>query len=221
MSASLVSIHTGKVAPLGPDGEPSGFVKHRRDGAVAVGELGLEGDAQADLSVHGGPNKAVYAYASAHYHGWVTDHPRHAAMFAPGVMGENLAIAGMTEADICVGDIHRIGTVLLQACQPRQPCFKLGLRFDDPMMVKAMVKSERAGWYYRVVQPGIVQAGDTVTLETRPHPGFAFTRLVSLVYRRNPTRDELEAMAGMEGIARQWRLQARQALRGSDGPAKL
>ena len=133
--------------------------------------------------------------------------PQHIGFIGLGVMGENLAVTGMTEADICVGDIHRIGTALLQAC------FKLGLRFDDPMMVKAMVKSERAGWYYRVIQPGVIQAGAALTLEQRPHPGFAFTRLVGLVYRRNPTRDELEAMAAMDGLARQWRLQAAQAIR--------
>jgi MOSC domain-containing protein YiiM len=219
MTATLLSIHTGKVAPLGPEGEPSGFVKHRRDVAVEVHALGLEGDEQADLSVHGGPDKAVYAYAAAHYPHWATAMPQHAELFAPGVMGENLAISGMDEGDICAGDIHRIGTALLQACQPRQPCFKLGLRFGDPMMVKAMVKNERAGWYYRVVQPGIVRAGDAVTLEERPHPDFAFTRLVTLVYRRNPSRDDLAAMAQMHGLARQWRLQAAQALRESDGPA--
>jgi MOSC domain-containing protein YiiM len=213
MMAAILSVHTGKVAPLGPDGEPSGFVKQRRDGAVAVGALGLDGDAQADLSVHGGPEKAVYAYAADHYPAWAADHPQHAALFAPGVMGENLAIAGMTEADVCVGDIHRIGSVLLQACQPRQPCFKLGLRFDDAMMVKAMVKNQRAGWYYRVVQPGIVRAGDAVTLEDRPHPDFAFARMVEIVYRRNPVRAELEAMAAMDGLARQWRAQAAQAIR--------
>lgn len=219
MSVILLSVHTGKVAPLGPDGEPSGFVKTRRDGAVEVRELGLEGDEQADLSVHGGPDKAVYAYAAAHYPGWAADHPKHAALFGPGVMGENLAVTGMAETDICVGDIHRIGSALLQACQPRQPCFKLALRFGDPLMVKVMVKNERSGWYYRVVQPGRITAGDAVMLEERPNPGFAFTRLVSLVYRRNPTREELEAMSHMEGLARQWRLQAAQALRQSDGPA--
>lgn len=213
MMASLLSIHTGKIAPLGPDGEPSGFVKTRREGAVDVHALGLEGDEQADLSVHGGPDKAVYAYAAGHYPIWAADHPKHAALFGPGVMGENLAVTGMREADICVGDIHRIGTALLQACQPRQPCFKLALRFSDPLMVKAMVKNERSGWYYRVVQPGTITPGDSVTLEERPHPGFAFTRLVSLVYRRNPAREELEAMARMDGLARQWRVQAAQALR--------
>jgi MOSC domain-containing protein YiiM len=213
MSATLLSVHTGKVAPLGPDGEPSGFVKTLRAGAVEVRELGLEGDEQADLSVHGGPDKAVYAYGAAHYPAWASDHPQHAALFGPGVMGENLAVAGMTEADICVGDMHRIGTALLQACQPRQPCFKLALRFGDARMVKAMVQNERSGWYYRVIEPGRIAAGDAVTLEARPHPGFAFTRLVSLVYHRNPGREELEAMAKMDGLARQWRLQAAQALR--------
>ena len=213
MIATLLSIHTGKVAPLGPESEPSGFVKHRRDGAVVVRELGLEGDEQADLSVHGGPDKAVYAYAAAHYPGWAADHPRHAVLFAPGVMGENLAVSGMTEADICVGDIHRIGTALLQACQPRQPCFKLGLQFGDPLMVKAMVRNERAGWYYRVLQPGALRAGEAVTLQDRPHPDFSFARLVTIVYRREPTRDELVRMAEMEGLARQWRIKAQQALR--------
>jgi MOSC domain-containing protein YiiM len=214
MTATLISVQTGKVAPLGPDAMPSGFVKRPRDGAVTVRDTGLDGDEQADLSVHGGPDKAVYGYAGAHYLRWAADHPRHAALFAPGVMGENLTVAGMEETDICVGDIHRIGTALLQACQPRQPCIKLALRFDDPLMVKAMVKTGRAGWYYRVVQPGLVQAGDAVTLEDRPNPDFSFARLVAIINHRNPERAELEAMTGMAGLALQWREQAQEALRG-------
>jgi len=214
VNASLISVQTGKVAPLGPDAMPSGFVKHVRSGAVNVREPGLEGDEQADLSVHGGPDKAVYGYAGAHYPRWAADHPRHAALFAPGVMGENLTIAGLEESDMCVGDIHRIGTALLQACQPRQPCIKLALRFDDPLMGKAMVKTGRAGWYYRVVQPGMVQAGDAVTLEERPHPDFSFARLVAIINHRNPAHAELKAMTGMTGLAQQWRDQAHEALRG-------
>jgi len=214
MSAILTSVQTGRVAPLGPDEIPSGFVKRPRDGVVTVHATGLEGDEQADLSVHGGPDKAVYGYAGAHYPRWAADHPRHAVLFAPGVMGENLTMAGLEETGICVGDIHRIGTALLQACQPRQPCIKLALRFDDPQMVKAMVKTGRAGWYYRVVQPGIVQAGDAVTLEDRPHPDFSFARLVTIINHRDPSRAELDAMTGMAGLARQWREQARNALDG-------
>jgi MOSC domain-containing protein YiiM len=213
MSASLLSVHTGKVAPLGPEGVPSGFVKLARRGTVAAGPEGLDGDAQADLSVHGGPDKAVYGYAADHYPRWAAEHPEHAGKFAPGVMGENLAVTGMDEAALCVGDIHQVGTALLQVCQPRQPCSKLALRFDDPLMVRAMVQNRRSGWYYRVLAPGELRAGDAVTLVERPHPDFAFARLVEIVYRRNPTPDELARMAQMEGLARQWRAQAKQALR--------
>jgi MOSC domain-containing protein YiiM len=215
MIGSLISVHTGKVAPLGPEAVPSGFVKLARQGAVAVGPEGLDGDAQADLSVHGGPDKAVYGYAADHYPGWAAEHPEHADRFAPGVMGENLAIAGLDEAALCVGDVHQIGTVLLQACQPRQPCFKLGLRFNDPMMVRAMVQNRRSGWYYRVLAPGVVQAGDAVRLHQRPHPDFSFARLVEIVYRRNPRPDELRRMAELDGLARQWRIKAAQTLRNS------
>jgi MOSC domain-containing protein YiiM len=213
----LLSVHTGQVAPLGPDGVPSGFVKQGRDGAVAVGMEGLEGDAQADLSVHGGPEKAVYAYAADHYPGWAAEHPEHAGKFAPGSMGENLAIADMTEATLCVGDVHRIGSALLQVCQPRQPCFKLGLHFDDPHMVRAMVQNLRSGWYYRVLATGALRAGDAVALEDRPNPDFPFARLVEIVYRRDPTRDELARMVELDGLARQWRIGARQALRTETG----
>ena len=217
MSASLLSVHTGKVAPLGPEGVPSGFVKLARTEPVAVEANGLNGDAQADLSVHGGPEKAVYGYGADHYPHWAAEHPRHAVRFSPGVMGENLAIAGLRETEICVGDIHRVGTALLQVCQPRQPCFKLGLHFDDPLMVKAMVQNQRSGWYYRVLEPGRLRAGDAVTLQDRPHPAFAFARLVEIVYRRNPTREELKRMSSLDGLARQWRVRAQQALRESPG----
>jgi MOSC domain-containing protein YiiM len=213
MIASVISVHTGRIAPLGAEGVPSGFVKHRRDGAVTVGETGLDGDEIADLTVHGGPDKAVYGYGVDHYPRWAAEQPGHAGLFGPGVMGENLAIAGLTEADLCVGDVHRIGDALLQACQPRQPCFKLALRFDDPMMVKAMVKSRRSGWYYRVLKAGRVAAGDAVALHARPNPDFPFSRLVEIVYARDPSREELTRMAAMDGLARQWVAQAKMALR--------
>ena len=120
MTAQLLSVQTGRIAPLGPDQVPSGFVKTSRQGAVRVGLLGLEGDSQADLTVHGGAEKAVYAYAAAHYPDWAAQFPKLAASFHGGAMGENLTVAGMTEADICVGDVHAAGTALLQVCQPRR-----------------------------------------------------------------------------------------------------
>src|SRR5580765_350121 len=122
--AHLLSVQTGRTAPLGPDGVPSAFVKIARQGAVAVTRLGLDGDEQADLTVHGGPEKAVYAYAAAHYPQWAAAFPQLEGHFSAGAMGENLTVSGLAEDGICVGDVHQAGSALLQVCQPRQPCFK-------------------------------------------------------------------------------------------------
>ncbi|MEI7607693.1 MAG: MOSC domain-containing protein [Rhodospirillaceae bacterium] len=164
IAGRVVSVHVGRVSPLGPNGEPSGFIKHAVAGPVSVGQLGLTGDEQADLRVHGGPDKAVYGYATSHYAAWTAEFPQHEALFVPGGLGENLAIAGMDETDICVGDVHAASSGLLQVCQPRKPCFKLALRFENNRLPKAMLRSGRSGWYYRVLQTGTVSAGDAVTL---------------------------------------------------------
>ena len=209
----VTAVNVGAIAPLGPDHVPSAFVKTGVAGSVAVAELGLEGDSQADLSVHGGPEKAVYGYAAAHYPAWRADFPEHADRFVPGGMGENLTIEGLTEADICVGDIHAIGSALLQVCQPRQPCFKFALRYADNRLPKAMVRSGRAGWYYRVLRPGRLAATDAVSVQDREGACFPFSRLVALIGRGNATEEELALLADLPGLASQWREEARERLR--------
>lgn len=205
--AELISIQVGRIAPLGPEAVPSAFVKRPVTGAIAVGPLGLEGDEQADLSVHGGPDKAVYGYASAQYPAWAADFPQHAARLVWGAFGENLTISGLIESELRVGDMHRIGTALLQVCQPRQPCFKFGLHFEDSRMPRAMVRNGRAGWYYRVLEAGQIAPGDAVTLVQRPHD-FRFDRLVEIMNYRNATQRELEQLAGMDGVAERIRAAA-------------
>jgi len=211
--AKVLSVHIGRVAPLGPDGERSAFVKHAISGPVKVGFTGVQGDEQADLKVHGGPDKAVYGYGAAHYAAWQAEFPQNAALFVPGGVGENLAIAGLDESMMCVGDVHAIGTVLLQACQPRQPCHKLALRFDNNQLPKAMVRNGRSGWYYRVLQEGVITPGDRVTLHDRPNPDFPFSRLVALVNHGDFRAGELEQMAKMAGLAVNWQQRAREMLR--------
>jgi MOSC domain-containing protein YiiM len=191
---------------------PSAFRKQPVQGPVAVGPLGIDGDEQADLRVHGGPEKAVYAYAFEHYSDWATDYPEHQKQLVAGGFGENLTIEGLLERDLCVGDIHRLGTALLQACQPRQPCFKLSLFFDDNRLPKAMVRNGRAGWYYRVVESGTFEAGDTITLDERPHPDFSFDRLIQIVNFGHASRDELRALSSMDGLASRLRARAGAAL---------
>lgn len=211
-AARLQSIQVGKVAPLGPDGVPSGFVKHSVEGPVAVGWLGLAGDEQADLTVHGGPEKAVYGYPAAHHDAWGADYPEHRERFVAGGVGENLTINDWTEADVCVGDIHAIGSARLQVCQPRQPCAKFTLRFDDNRLAKAMVRNGRAGWYYRVIDKGEIEAGAAIILVERPNPNFRFDRLVRIVNFGDASADELQAMATMVGLASRLRTRAANAL---------
>jgi MOSC domain-containing protein YiiM len=210
--AFLLSVQTGRAAPLGPEHVPSGFVKTPRSDAVSVRRLGLAGDEQADLSVHGGPEKAVYAYAQAHYPDWAAQFPELAPDFHGGAMGENLTVIGMDEGAICVGDVHAVGSALLQVCQPRQPCFKLALRHANNKLAKAMVRSGHAGWYYRVIQEGALRTGDRIALRDRPNPEFPFTRLIEIVNHGRASPEELARMAEMPGLASQWRDTARQLL---------
>jgi len=210
--ATLLSVQLGAIAPLGPKSVPSAFVKSGVTGPVQVEPLGLLGDAQADLTVHGGPEKAVYAYPAAHYPRWAAEFPDHAHQFIAGGVGENLTITGITEDAVCVGDVHAIGTARLQVCQPRQPCFKFALRFGNDRLPNAMFRNGRSGWYYRVLQPGLIAAGDAVALVDRPHPAFAFDRLVAIVYRGQATREELAALAAMAEVPEGIRLSAQRRL---------
>jgi MOSC domain-containing protein YiiM len=208
----IASIHVGKIAPLGSEGVLSGFVKHAVAGPVRVTPLGILGDEQADPSVHGGPEKAVYGYATSHYTAWRREYPQHSLLLVPGGFGENLAFDGLSESDLCVGDIHGIGSAQLQVCQPRQPCFKFALRHTDKRLPKAMVRLGFSGWYYRVLKTGQLKAGDALILHARPNPDFSFARLTEIVYHGNATRGELYRMANMQELAGQWRDTACQLL---------
>jgi MOSC domain-containing protein YiiM/ketosteroid isomerase-like protein len=178
VNGSIVSVQVGRVAPLGPEGVPSGFVKRSVFGTVAVTPLGLLGDEQADLRVHGGPEKAVYLYPEEHYDRWRALFPEHAAEFVLGAFGENLTTRGLDETTVCVGDVLAVGTARLQVSQPRQPCFKLGLRFDDPRLARAMISHGLSGWYARILDPGMVEANAPIRLLDRLNPEWPVARLL-------------------------------------------
>lgn len=126
--------------------------------SAAIGELGLEGDQQGDRTVHGGPDKAVYGYSADHYPWWKERLP--GVELPHGAFGENLTVSGFDDASACVGDAYRAGGAVLLAVQPRLPCSRLGLRFNDPGMVKRFAQSLRLGVYFRVLEPGTVRRGD-------------------------------------------------------------
>ena len=136
-------------------------------GPILVGRLGLEGDMQADLTVHGGPEKAVYGYPVEHYEYWRTLLKK--SMFSYGMFGENLTTEGILEDHVHVGDRFRIGSAEVVVTQPRFPCYKLGIKFGTMEMVKRFQLSGRSGFYLSVAKEGEVCSGDPLNLSTRIH----------------------------------------------------
>jgi MOSC domain-containing protein YiiM len=155
----------------------TGIFKRPVAGRVRVRVAGLDGDRQADLTVHGGALKAVYSYSLANYEWWNRELGR---ALPPGMFGENLTIAGLDEETVAIGDRFAIGTTILEAVQPRLPCYKLGVRFGDPMMVKRFMRSGRFGTYFRVVSEGDVGAGDEVHLVYHDPSSAPVVSLVNL-----------------------------------------
>ena len=133
---------------------------------VFCGVLGLEGDEQVDLTVHGGQDKALYAYPQEHYDFWrqalETKESKHSMFSSPGALGENLATRGLNEKDVYLGDLWEIGEVTLQVTQPREPCFKFNAVTGDKHASQKMADSGFSGWYLAVITPGVLKAGDSV-----------------------------------------------------------
>lgn len=158
----LVSVNVGLPRIVTWNGRTvmTGIFKEPVAGPVRVGLTRLEGDGQADLTVHGGRAKAVYAYPSEHYEAWRTE------LCAPawpwGTFGENLTVKGLTEDDVRVGDRFRIGTAELVVTQPRMPCFKLAGKLQRPDVFRRFLSSARTGWYFAVAREGEVRAGDAI-----------------------------------------------------------
>lgn len=195
MVARVLSVLVGPVQPLGPT--VSGIAKRPVSGPVRVEPLGLAGDQQADLRVHGGEDKAVLCYARSHYECWRSVFLDQPLLDAPGAFGENVSIDGLDEHGVCIGDRWRIGTALFSVTQGRQPCFKLNLRFGVPDMASRVQASLRAGWYLRVLEQGWIEAGDACELIERPHPAHTIARLLALIRDRESRPDRLEPVLAL------------------------
>ncbi|HEX8504651.1 MAG TPA: MOSC domain-containing protein [Hymenobacter sp.] len=160
----LLSVNVGlpRAIEWGSRTISTGIFKQPVSGPLALDFLNFAGDRQADLTVHGGPDKAVYAYDTAHYAYWRAQLDRDD--WAPGLFGENLTTEGLLESDVRIGDLFRVGTAGLRAVQPRFPCYKLNVRFNASAMAGLFALAARPGIYFRVVEPGLVQAGDALQL---------------------------------------------------------
>lgn len=178
------AILTGEAVAYTRSGTRSAIAKVAVSTPVRVETLGLQGDEQGDRRVHGGPDKAVHCYPWAHYPSWRNELPDGALLERPGAFGENFSIDGLTEHTICLDDRWQVGTAMFGVSQGRQPCWKLNDRFGVADMAQRVQESLRTGWYLRVLEAGVVQAGDTIALLARPCPDWTIARLLALIRDR-------------------------------------
>jgi MOSC domain-containing protein YiiM len=174
----ILSINVAEIGTLFPADDNSGranvptaYDKRPVTGAVQVGKLGLAGDRQADLNVHGGEDKAVYAYPFEHYVFWSErrcDALKRDLPLPPGSLGENLTIEGLMEKDVWIGDELHVGDVVFRVTEPRQPCFKFTARMGFAQAGKLMMQGGATGFYLNVVKQGVIKAGDAITLIPGP-----------------------------------------------------
>ena len=180
--------------------------KEPASGRVHAGGVNLDGDDQADRRVHGGPTKAIYAYADEDYRWWAG---KLGAPLAPGTFGENLTVAGVDPTAAVIGERWRIGTATLRVTEPRIPCFKLGLRMGDAAFVDRFAAAARPGAYLAIEHPGEIGAGDTIKLLHRPHHGVTIGG-VERVYHGHAELAPL--LAELEDLSDGWRTWARRRL---------
>jgi len=197
----LVSVNCGLPREVEWHGRTvvTGIFKEPVGGRVALRKLNLDGDRQADLTVHGGEAKAVYCYPLAHYEYWKAELPgRHLPM---GMFGENFTTDGLSESGVFVGDRFSIGSAEVVVTQPRLPCYKLGIKFQSDEMVKRFLASGRTGFYVAVTREGDVAAGDTIVSLARDANSVPVSEVTRLYVTKQYSEGDADSVSRMLGIA--------------------
>ena len=201
----IISLNVGLPRLVLRNDEPvsTGIFKEPVSGRVTLRTLNLDGDRQSDLSVHGGPYKAVYLYPSEHYEFWKRELPD---MDLPwGMFGENFTAEGILETETNIGDRFRIGSAELMVTQPRMPCYKLGIRFGRTDIIKRFLVSERSGFYFSVLKEGEVGAGDQIDLLEKNASGVSVVDVTRLYGSDRENVDLLRRAIATEALPESWR----------------
>lgn len=201
----LVSVNVGRPRDITWDGGSvsTGFLKTPVDGPVALRRHNLEGDRQADLSVHGGPTKAVYVYPTQHYDYWGRE--LGGGELPWGSFGENFTVEGIDEEAVCVGDEFRVGSARVVVTEPRMPCFKLGIHFGRADMVKRFLKSQRTGFYFGVAEEGLVRAGDELQRMAADPDGLRVADVTRLYTTEKANEALLSKASTVTALPEKWR----------------
>lgn len=211
--AKLLSIQTGmpaaypanKQSSLGSKPWLTGFFKTPTADTVAIGHDGIEGDGQADLSNHGGPDKAICAYPSEHFGFW-RSFLKNEQMDAGG-FGENFTTEGLLESQVCIGDRFQIGSAVVEVSQPRQPCWKLARRWDCKTLTPEVQRTGKTGWYFRVIQPGEARAGEPITSVGAGSESSQWTinDANEVMYGKSIPRKTIQELASVTALSESWK----------------
>ena len=216
----IVSVNTGLPRDVVWHGRnvTTGIFKEPVQGRVALRKLNLDGDRQADLSVHGGEFKAVYCYPLAHYDYWKTELPGRELPL--GVFGENFTIDAPLENSVHIGDRFSVGSAEAVVTQPRLPCYKLGVRFQADDMVKRFLASGRTGFYLAVLREGEVGAGDEITVTARDPSAVPVSEITRLYVAKRYSNDDVASVGralGLGALPESWKAYLRERLQRADG----
>ena len=201
----LISLNVGLPRIVESNGEPvtTGIFKEPKQGPVMLRTLNLDGDRQADLTVHGGISKAVYGYPVEHYEFWRRELPEMELPF--GMFGENFTTEGLFEDKLNVGDRFRIGEAEVMVTEPRLPCYKLGIRFGRSDILRRFLQSRRTGFYFAVVKEGEVEAGDEIERLSRDSNDITIADITRLYAFEKDDIDTLRRVVKLEALSESWR----------------
>jgi MOSC domain-containing protein YiiM len=201
----LISVNVGLPRVVMYNGDPvsTGIFKTPITGRVMLRTLNLDGDRQADLSVHGGASKSAYVYPSEHYEYWKRELPEVALPW--GIFGENFTTAGLSESELNIGDKFRVGSAVVMVTEPRMPCYKLGIRFGRSDIVKRFLASERTGFYLAVMQEGEVGAGDEIQLIEESKDNVKVSDITGLYTSEKHNVGLLRRAIEVETLPESWR----------------
>ncbi len=201
----LLSINIAQPRTVATNGRSyqTGIYKKHRMGRVFLGRLGLDGDGQADLNNHGGPNRAVYCYPHEHYGYWASELKRDD--FHYGQFGENLTLLGLLESSVCIGDVFRIGGAVIEVSQPRVPCYKLADKLGVAGFEKTFLQANRPGFYARVLEEGIVEAGDPIAPLEQDPAGMTVAEVNRALYIDRSDRTAAQRATQIEALSPEWR----------------
>jgi MOSC domain-containing protein YiiM len=198
----IIGLYSGKLTNIGKKRSPTGIYKQSMP-QVSVDESGIIGDIQADKRFHGGPEKALHQYALSSYEKIIKRYPLLHQQANSGMIGENLSVTDMNEHNVCIGDIYKVGSAILQVSSPRMPCWKIDAKFKQPDLHQFINQHRLNGWYYRVLQAGDMTLNDEFILQQRPNTDVTVDTLLKVI-DAEAERQLLELVSNAIGLDPEW-----------------